>query len=650
MSEVCDKLPFGIYQLDKNKKCIYINDTIKNCLNINTDIMNSDERYNFVYIEDREKEKELCKNFLENNIESESICRTICNKTNEIRWVKHTRNLIKDSEGNIISYIATLQDVDNLKKMEMEMYESKRKLEKAYVYKSSFLANMSHEIRTPLNGILGMLTLLEDTELSNEQKEYINMIKECSSNLMTIINDILDYSKLDAGKMNLELKPFNFRNLIDSINDILLSKIYENKLNYTFNIDENLEDYFIGDSNRIKQVLLNILSNSIKFTDSNGNIHLSVKKLTTNNKIVDLLFSVKDTGCGILEVDKERIFESFSQVENSNKVYQGTGLGLAIAQSLVNLMNGRIWLNYSEINKGSDFCFTIPLEITKNSYENVNTFSILSNLDVLIIDDNLQNRIYLSGLCHKWGMTPHPFGYPQEALLFTKKKKYDLGLIDICMPAFDGIKFAEEFISQNDYNKNVPLIALSSIGDKIKSLDKFFCYHMIKPISENKLKKECMNIISKINTKSNKQCSKSNLTKNIDINLFKGIQILVAEDNYTNQKVILGLLHKFGFENVYLVENGLDCLNFLKKNKIDICFIDIKMPLMNGIDLLYEIKNSKEIINMPYCIALTAYSLKNDREKYIQLGFNDYISKPIDFSLLSNSLYNFCNKHDLKFI
>ncbi len=613
--------------------------------------MNSDERYDFVYIEDRENEKRLCKDFLENNIESESICRTICHKTNEIRWVKHTRNLIKDSEGNIISYIATLQDIDNLKKMEMEIYESKRKLEKAYVYKSSFLANMSHEIRTPLNGILGMLTLLEDTDLSNEQKEYINMIKECSSNLMTIINDILDYSKLDAGKMNLDLKPFNFRNLIDSINDILISKIYENKLQYTFNINENIEEYFIGDSNRIKQVLLNLLSNSTKFTDSNGKIHLSITKLSRNNKTVDLLFSVKDTGCGISEDDRDRIFESFSQIENYNKVYQGTGLGLAIAKSLVSLMKGQIWLNYSELNRGSEFCFSIPLEITENKDENINSFSILSNLDVLIIDDNLQNRIYLSGLCHKWGMTPHPFGYPQEALLFTKKKKYDLGLIDICMPTFDGIKFAEEFISQNEHNKNVPLIALSSIGDKIKSLDKFFSYHMIKPISENKLKKECLSIISKVNSKSNqKHYQDSNIQKSIDLNLFKSIQILVAEDNYTNQKVILGLLHKIGFFNVYLVENGVDCLKFLKTNKIDLCFIDIKMPLLNGVDLLFEIKHSTDLINMPYCIALTAYSLKNDREKYLQLGFNDYISKPIDFALLYNSIYNFCNKLDLKSI
>ena len=562
MKNICDNLPFGIYQLDISKRCIYINDTLKNCLDLTTEIMNSKNRYNFIDEEDREKETELCNDFVERNIESESICRI--NFKTGIKWIKHTRNLIKDLDGNIITYIATIQDIDSLKRLELDILESKKQIEKAYTYKSSFLANMSHEIRTPLNGILGMLTLLEDTQLNNEQSEYINMIKESSSNLMTIINDILDYSKLDAGKMSLDVKPFNLKELIDSINDILISKIYENKLNYTFFIEDGLEEYYYGDANRIKQVLLNILSNAIKFTDINGKIHLAVYQKKVND-LVELHFSIKDSGCGISQDDKERIFESFSQVENSKKVYQGTGLGLAIAKSLVNLMNGKIWLNYSQINCGSEFCFNIPLNIYKNTEieKSLQNTSILSNLDVLILDDNLQNRIYLSGLCHKWGMIPHPFGYPQEALLFTKKKKYDLGFIDMCMPNYDGLKFAQEFVSQVDYNKTVPLIALSSMGDKIKSFDNFFCHHIIKPISENKLKKECLDIVSKNINKIKKKTY--TIQKNIDMDKFKHLKILIAEDNYTNQKVILGFLHKIGFENIYMVDNGLDCISFLKK-------------------------------------------------------------------------------------
>ena len=645
MKNMCDKLPFGIYQLDKNKRCVYINDTLKSCLDLTTDIMNSEKKYDFIHVDDREIENKLCNDFLENNVESESICR-IEFKTG-MKWVKHTRNLIKDLEGNIMSYIVTIQDVDNLKRLEQEILESKRQIEKEYVYKSSFLASMSHEIRTPLNGILGMLTLLEDTEINNEQKEYINMIKECSSNLMTIINDILDYSKLDAGKMTLDLKPFNLKCLVDSINDILLSRIYENKLTYTFSIDDSLPEDFIGDANRIKQILLNLLSNAIKFTDCGGKIHLKVSSETKQGDIVTLRFSVVDTGCGISEEYKEKIFESFSQIDNSKKVYQGTGLGLAIAKSLVDLMNGKIWLNNSIVNCGSEFCFYIPLKVhVEDKKPGLNTYtSVLSNLDVLILDDNLQNRLYLSGLCHKWGMTPHPFGYPQEALLFTKKKRYDIGLIDMCMPNYDGLQFAKEFVSQNDYNKNVPLIALSSIGDKIKSFDNFFCHHIIKPVSENKLKKECLDAVTKSKNK-NQNTEKIVVKKQIDIAQYRNIHILVAEDNYTNQKVILGFLHKIGFENVYLVENGLDCLEFLKKRKVDICFIDIKMPVLNGVDLLLKIKhNNKEILKVPYCIALTAYSLKNDHEKFIQLGFNDYIAKPIDFSVLYNSLHNYCTNY-----
>lgn len=639
MKNICDILPFGIYQLDKSKKCIYVNDTLKNCLDLNTEKLNSKSRYDFIHEDEKETETRLCLDFTERNIESESVCRM--NFKTGTKWVKHTRNLIKDLDGNIITYIVTIQDIDSLKKVELDNLKTQRIFEQAYTYKSSFLANMSHEIRTPLNGILGMLTLLDDTELNNEQSEYISMIKECSSNLMTIINDILDYSKLDVGKMSLDLKPFNLRELIDSINDILISKIYENKLNYTFHITDTIPDYFIGDVNRIKQILLNILSNAVKFTETNGKIHLIVNEISRQDEEIILKFSIKDTGCGISEDDKELIFESFSQVENSNKIYQGTGLGLAIAKSLVTLMGGKIWLNGSKIKQGSEFCLEIPLKIHKNNDKQadvINT-SILSNLDVLILDDNLQNRIYLSGICHKWGMTPHPFGHPQEALLFTNKKKYDLGLIDMCMPNFDGLKFAQEFIAQNEYNKTVPLIALSSIGDKIKSFDDYFCHHIIKPISEIKLKKECLQIMSK-NVNNNKKKTVQ-IEKYIDVKMYKDLKILIAEDNYTNQKVILGFLHKIGFENVYLVDNGLDCLTFLKKNKIDLCFIDIKMPVLNGIELLLNIKNQKDVLQIPYCIALTAYSLKDDREKYLQLGFDEYISKPIDFSVLYNCIYSF---------
>ena len=642
MKNICDILPFGIYQLDINKKCIYINDILKKSLDMTTEIMNSEDRYLYIHEEDRENEKKLCKDFVEKNIESESVCR-LKFKTG-YKWIKHTRTLMKDYTGIVVTYLVTIQDIDSQKKLELDILESKKQIEKDYSYKSCFLANMSHEIRTPLNGILGMLNLLEDTNLNNEQIEFVNMIKECSSNLMTIINDILDYSKLDAGKMTLDIKPFNIKELIDSINDILISKIYENKLNYTFNISDDLEEEFLGDSNRIKQVLLNILSNAIKFTDINGNIHLGVVQKQKTDEYIEIEFSIKDTGCGISEEDKEKIFESFTQSQNSKKVYQGTGLGLAISRYLVFLMNGKIWLNNSELKRGSEFCINLPLKICRNpEKKNIKDVSILSNLDVLILDDNLQNRMYFSALCHKWGMNPHPFGYAQEALNFTKKIKYDIGWIDMCMPNYDGLKFAQEFISQNDYNKKVPLIALSSIGDKMKYFDDYFCYHLIKPISEIKLKKECLDVISKnMNININKRNKSISPIKNLNIEKYKNLKILIAEDNYTNQKVILGFLHKIGFDNIYMVDNGLDCLAFLKKNYIDICFIDIKMPMLNGTDLLLQIKHSKKILKIPYCIALTAYSLKDDRENFLKMGFDEYISKPVDFSILYNLIYNFC--------
>lgn len=464
------------------------------------------------------------------------------------------------------------------------------------------------------------------------------MAKESSYNLQTIINDILDFSKLEAGKMTLDQSCINIRQLLDSVNDIIISKIYDKSLHYDVKIDYDVPEFLMCDANRVKQIILNLLSNAIKFTDS-GDILVKVWLDRFTNK---LLFSVKDTGCGIDLDNRQYLFKSFHQMTTSpDRLYEGTGLGLAIAKSLVELMKGEIWLQESSVGKGSEFRFKIDYIkcIPKESVENTNV-TILSNRKVIIVDDNLANRVLLIHYCQEWGMKPTSYSSGKEALLFTKGEEFDLGLIDICMPEFDGKAFAKEFIAQNDHNKKTPLIALSSLGDSVH-FENFFQRHHIKPISKNKLKKECIELICKSQGVEKINPLKGEETNElISLDYKNNTRILIAEDVYNNQRVIIDLLRHLGFEQIQVVDDGKRCIDQLSKKEFDICFIDIKMPVMTGEQVIHVIKNEHNFLKkIPYCVALTAYSLKTDKEKYISMGFDDYIPKPFELQDLVQAMF-----------
>ncbi|NBP00272.1 MAG: response regulator [Proteobacteria bacterium] len=679
ISLVLDNLPVGIIRLDSVKRCVYTNKFILDALDIDSCRDIHSPYIQNIHPDDLDSEKQACHKFLQEHIETETTFRLFNKCQDEYRWMKNKRILLKNTNKTNntteVSYMYTLQDVHVNKTMELQLREESKKAEQAYNHKSIFLANMSHEIRTPLNGIIGMLTLLEDTCLSNDQQDYINMVKECSFNLMTIINDILDYSKLEVGKIVLDTKPMNLQECIESTNDIILSKVYEKTLEYTYNINTDVPTHIIADSNRIKQILLNLLSNSIKFTDK-GNIFLNVEMIkpedynllyklhgtkpetTIKSDSVAIRFDITDTGCGINSVDQNKLFKSFSQVDNhiTAKVYQGTGLGLAISKELVELMGGCIWLDWSEPHKGSRFSFVIQSEIpvlTDTPVCNDECDSILKNANVLIVDDNLYNRLSLTGIVTKWGMKPHSFSNSEEALYFTRITQFDIGLIDICMPKCDGHTFATKLREQPEFNnKTMPLIALSSLGDK-KPASKLFLAHLIKPIKEAKLKQLCVDslryrICNSGNTPvtdiSSKQSLQYYIENNELITLKDNVRILLAEDVYINQRVVVSFLNKLGFNNIQVVENGQQCLDYVFANKYDIILLDIRMPLLNGEVVLKRIQEHFSDIpeqNIPYVVAVTAYCLREDKTKYLNMGFDDYIPKPVSLKDLSRCMNNF---------
>jgi CheY-like chemotaxis protein len=554
------------------------------------------------------------------------------------------------------SHIYTFECITKFKLIENEFKEQKIKNENNYNHKSLFLANINHELRTPMNGIIGMLTLLEDTLINNEQKDYIEMMRECSVSLMSIINDILDYSKLEAGKVILNNECIDLRNCIDSTNDIILSKLHEKNLIYNFNIDTNINSKIKCDSSRIKQVLLNLLSNSIKFTD-NGNIFLDIKLLPDNF----IKFSIMDTGCGIEIQDQQKLFQSFSQLENpsNTKLYKGTGLGLAISKELVLLMGGNIWIENSIMNKGSTFCFTIQAQrCTDSIIEIDDNIEILQGKTIFVLDDKRENRISCANMLQKLGMIVTTYSDATEALYFLKTQTFHIGIIDCVMPYMSGEKFASKLKEQlsNQKSDGIPLISCSSLGENYMN-NSLFKGHLIKPIKEHKLKHIMIDILMTYQYKFKNDLVQHPVSLQLQhINFKQDIRILLVEDIIINQKVVISFLNKMGFKNIDVVDDGVKCLEKMSIKKYDLIFLDIRMPNMNGesvIKYIIEFYNGKQfkytLLNYrkPYIIAVTAYCLKEDKEKYIKMGFDDYIPKPININDLSKCI-NICIENILQ--
>lgn len=690
ISLLLDNLPVGIIRFNNKRRCIYVNKFVINLLGLqNVNIKTLDDIVLFyiesIHTEDREIEKDACNTFLSSLQESNTTIRIFNKRLNEYRWITNKRTVIRTDDKEI-SFMYTLQDINENKLLEIKLRDESVRAEVSINHKSIFLANFSHELRTPMNGIVGMLTLLEDTKLSNDQLDYISMIKECSYNLMTIINDILDYSKLEVGKISLDMKSMNLQECIENTNDIVLSKIYEKSLDYSYKVDSGITEYIYGDANRIKQILLNLISNSIKFTDS-GDILLSINKIDEdeyqrlknkhsnkdikimndvpddyNNQTINMYirFDIIDTGCGINNADRFKLFKPFSQIDNqvTSKIYQGTGLGLAISKELVELMGGCIWLEWSETNVGSKFSFILPTFNCANECEQKEpSNNVLQNANVLIVDDNLHNRISLTAIVTKWGMKPYVFNNGEEALHFTKLNRFDIGLIDICMPKMDGHAFAVKLREQTEFDNNqFPLVALSSLGDKNISNSKHFKTHIIKPIKESKLKKICIDLLKNrckesLNNTVTITENTEYLDKYIDQNNLKSlksdVRILLAEDVYINQKVVISFINKLGYDNIQVVENGQQCLDLAINNHFDLILLDIRMPIMNGETVLQELNKKyydSTSSNRPYMVAVTAYCLREDRERYLNMGFDDYIPKPITINELKKCLDKFIEK------
>jgi len=573
-------------------------------------------------------------------------------KSGELYWDSTLISPIKDSTGAITHYVAIKDDITERKNMEVELMSARDSAEAASRSKGEFLANMSHEIRTPMNAIIGMTELTLGTELTREQRELLEIVQQSSSSLLKLLNDILDFSKVEAGKLLLEPIQFSLRKTIGETAKTMAIQAHQKGIEVVYYIDSEVPDRLIGDSSRLRQIIVNLIGNAIKFTDK-GEIVIKIEILEEGleNKIL-LHFVVSDTGIGIHHDQMLHIFEKFSQADSSTtRKYGGTGLGLAISSKLVELMGGIIWVespstfpHFNKSGPGSTFHFTALFELDNEpeQYNPKPDVTRLKNLRILVVDDNETNRRFLQEILLKYGMFPVVAGTGEESLSLLMKASpempFQLVILDFRMPGMDGGTLLKKI--RSDLNLDIPAILLTS-GADAEDITEFkkqkASAHLLKPVNSQEL---IAAILDTMKFKPESANIESPETDNSISTPLKSINILVAEDNTINQRLIRKLLEKKGHK-VVIAKDGKEAVDFFKEHagkpgeQFQLILMDIQMPQMDGMEATRRIHKIDP--NIPI-IALTAHAMKGDKAKFMAQGMDDYISKPIDKDVLFSTI------------
>jgi CheY-like chemotaxis protein len=500
-----------------------------------------------------------------------------------------------------------------------------------------------------MNGVIGMTSLLMDTKLDNEQLEFVEIIRNSGDQLLTIINDILDFSKIEAGYMELENQPFEVRQCIEEALDLVTHRAAVQGLELSYSLGDHVPSSVVGDVTRLRQILVNLLTNAVKFTES-GNVLLTVQRYNDKYSLdasrCELLFVVQDTGIGIPADRIDRLFKSFSQVDTSTtRQYGGTGLGLAICKQLVELMEGRIWVE-SKVNVGSKFSFTISVDVVANP---VRVFlpaqqPLLVGRRVLVIEDNNVNREILCRLARKWKMKVDAVNSGHDAIQrYQEGRHYDLILLDYQMPEMDGLTVASEIGRRADPRPVIVMLTSVTTEHALRQKAEEYGVKMVlnKPVKPSMLYNTLIEIFQQEQQPQFRITEVD--TNGVDINghdnerEFKPYRVLVAEDNIINQKVAIQFLERLGYRSD-VVANGMEALEALSRQPYHLVLMDVQMPEMDGLTATREVRKRLPTNRQPCIVAMTANAMKGDRESCLKAGMDDYLSKPVKFDDLKKIL------------
>jgi PAS domain S-box-containing protein len=551
---------------------------------------------------------------------------------------------VLNDNGQLVGYRGSDRDITERKQMEQELAKARDAALESARLKSEFLANMSHEIRTPMNGIIGMTELTLGTELTREQREYIGMAKASADSLLTVINDVLDFSKVEAGKLDLDSILFNLRDCIEETTKSFALRSHQKGLELVCQIGPEVPEMVFGDPTRLRQVVVNLLGNALKFTER-GEVALQVEVQSRGQDCATLHFIVADTGIGIPSAKQRLIFEAFTQVDGSTtRRFGGTGLGLAISSRLVKLMQGEIWVE-SESGKGSRFHFTVRFDLPLNPPERVVPVNLVSlrDLPVLLVDDNKANLRVLEVILSNWGMKPTLLGDSKSALAMLEQARragnpFPLLLIDAHLPEMDGFGLVDRIQRSPSLGLAPIIMMLSSAGrpgDAARCRELNIAAYLTKPVRQSELLNAVLTVLG---STPSKEPPGTLVTRHSLRESKRLLHILLVEDNAVNQKLAVRLLERHGHK-VEVTADGREALAALSKQSFDLVLMDVQMPEMNGFEATAVIRRlEREHGGHIPIIAMTARAMKGDRERCLQVGMDGYVSKPIQVKELLEAI------------